>query len=122
LLAEQYNPAIVALLGRLAQQAEEAFQEEEAAAQALLNEVELPRAGTMIVLDRLKLATVSRPRVRQLFRLLWQRENWPRDDMPQAAWERLADVVYADAAAVDLPGRIQARARARVVQVTRHEP
>jgi tRNA(Ile)-lysidine synthase len=117
LLAEQYNPAIVALLGRLAEQAEETFAEEEAAARVLLEEVELPRAGAMIVLDRVKLAAATRPRVRQMFRWLWQREQWPRDDMPQAAWERLAAVVYAETAALDLPGTIRVRVRARVVQL-----
>src|SRR5262249_46061545 len=58
LLAQEYNPAIVSVLGRLAQQAEEAFQEEEAAALELLRAVELPRAGTMIVLERTKLAAL----------------------------------------------------------------
>jgi tRNA(Ile)-lysidine synthase len=119
LLAEQYNPAIVSLLGRLAQQAEEAFAEGEAATKELLAAVELPRAGTMIVLDREKLATASRHRVRQVFRLIWQREHWPLDDMPHAAWDRLASLVFEEAAVLDLPGKIQVRSRLRVIQLER---
>ena len=118
LLAEQYNPAIVSLLSHLAQQAEEAFQDEEAAAQELLRAVELPRAGTMLVLDRVQLAAMSAYRVRQLFRLIWRREQWPLDDMPHAAWERLARLVNEEAQAMDLPGKIRVQARkARVMQL-----
>ena len=122
LLAEQYNPAIVSLLGRLARQAEEAFQEEEVAAQELLRNVELPRAGTMIVLDRAKLAAASRHRVRQVFRLIWQREQWSLDGMSHAAWERLAGLVVSEEAALDLPSRIRACARPSVLQMFSREP
>jgi tRNA(Ile)-lysidine synthase len=117
LLAEQYNPAIVSLLGRLAQQAEEAFHEEDAAARQLLCEVELPRAGTMLVVDRVQLAKASRHRVRQVFRLIWQRENWSLDAMSHAAWERLATLVLEESGAVDFPSKIRARALPHVVQL-----
>jgi tRNA(Ile)-lysidine synthase len=118
LLASQYNPAIVSLLGRLAQQAEEAFAEEDAAARTLLREVELPRAGNIIVLDRARLAAATRHRVRQVFRVLWQRERWPVDAMPFAAWERLAALMV-EGKAMQLPEGIQVRVRDRVVQVER---
>jgi tRNA(Ile)-lysidine synthase len=119
LLAERFNPAIVSVLGRLARHAEEAFQEEEAAALELLREVELPRAGEMIVLDRPKLAAAPRHRVRQVFRAIWRRESWPLDDMPFAAWERLAALVVEQAAAADFPGNISVHVTIRVVQLAR---
>lgn len=117
LLAQEYNPAIVSVLGRLAQQAEEAFQEEEAAALELLRAVELPRAGTMIVLERTKLAALPRQRVRQVFRALWRREGWPLDGMPFEAWERLAALVFDGLPALDLPGPIHVRWRSPVIQL-----
>ena len=76
----------------------------------------------MIVLDRVKLVSSSRHRVRQVFRLIWQREQWPFDDMPYVAWERLATLVFAGAAVMELPGRIHVRLRDRVVQVERKCP
>jgi hypothetical protein len=52
-----------------------------------------------------------------VFRLLWAREDWPLDAMNFASWERLADLVLANAPAVDLPGRIHARRQGTVVQL-----
>jgi tRNA(Ile)-lysidine synthase len=117
LLAGEYNPAVISVLGRLAQQAEEVFREEEAAALDLLRVAELPRAGTMIVLDRAKLAAAARPRVRQTFRALWQREGWPLDGMPFEAWERLAAVVFDGLPALDVPGPVRVRLQLPVIQI-----
>lgn len=117
LLAQQYNPAIARVLASLAEQAEEAYRIEEAAALALLSEAELPRAGKLLIFDRRRLLTAPRHRVREMFRLVWTREDWPQGDMDRAAWERLARVVFDDLIAVDLPGSLQARRRDRVVQV-----
>jgi tRNA(Ile)-lysidine synthase len=117
LLARQFNPAIVRVLASLAEQAEEAYRIEEAAAFALLSETELPRAGELLIFDRRRLLTAPRHRVREMFRLVWTREDWPLGGMDRAAWERLACVVFDDLTAVDLPGGLHARRRERVVQV-----
>jgi tRNA(Ile)-lysidine synthase len=119
LLAEHYNPAVVTLLARLADQAEEAYRDEEAAARELLRQAELPRAGALLVFDRARLAAVPRRLVRAAFRLAWAREGWPLDGMGYEAWERLAGLVFGEAEAVDLPGGVHARRRERVVQVGR---
>ena len=55
--------------------------------------------------------------VRELFRLVWLREDWPENDMTFDAWDRLAAVGRGETSAADLPGGIHARAHARVVQL-----
>lgn len=117
LLAERYNPAVVTVLNSLAQQADALYQEEETAARTLLAEAELPRAGTILVFHGPRLRSASRHRVREMFRLVWLRENWPLSGMDYAAWERVAAVVFGEISAVDLPGRVRIRSRERIVQV-----
>jgi tRNA(Ile)-lysidine synthase len=116
-LLKHYNPSLVAVLGRLAEQAAEVSQAEERRAAALVAEAERPRAGALLVLDRQRLAAAPRQEVREAFRFLWMREGWPLGGMDFEAWDRLAAVVEGETAAVDLPGGIRARGLQRVVQV-----
>jgi tRNA(Ile)-lysidine synthase len=117
LLVREYNPALPAVLTRLAEEADAAYQIEEAHAAALLAAAELPRAGTMLIFDRAALAAAPRHQVRAMFRLVWEREHWPADAMSFDAWDRLAGVAFGEAPAVDLPGNLRVRARERVVQL-----
>jgi tRNA(Ile)-lysidine synthase len=117
LLAAEYNPQAVAVLTRLAGQAEEVYGSEEEQARAALASAELPRAGALVVLDGERLAAVPRPRLREALRLLWEREGWPVAGMGFDAWERVAAVALGETAAVDLPGRIHVRRRGRGVQI-----
>jgi tRNA(Ile)-lysidine synthase len=116
-LARAHSPAIVSHLGQLAEQAEEMQAAIETVAGQLLNEVELPRAGRRLIFERERLTRSPRPLIREMFRLVWRREDWPQADMDFAAWDRLAAVALNELAAVDLPGGIQARVRERVVQL-----
>jgi tRNA(Ile)-lysidine synthase len=118
-LAERYNPAIVGVLGRLAEQAEEVYRHEEEAARALLAAAERPRAGALLILDRRCLAAAGRHQVREAFRLAWEREGWPLGGMGFDDWERLAGLVWGEGTAVDLPGGVRARALPNVVQLGR---
>lgn len=122
LLAREYNPAVVSVLGRLAAQAAEAHRAEEAEAAALLAAAELPRAGPRLVLDRPRLAAAPGRVVRALLRLVWEREGWPRDGMNFAAWQRLAALARGDGVAGDFPGGVRARRRGRVVLLERVRP
>jgi tRNA(Ile)-lysidine synthase len=119
LLADKYNPDIARILAQLAEQAEEAYHATESRAQNLLRDVELPRAGQVLVFDRPRLAAAPRDLIREMFRLVWLRESWPENDMTFEAWDRLAAVACGEAPAADLPAGIRARARERVVQVGR---
>jgi tRNA(Ile)-lysidine synthase len=116
-LAQHYNPSIVSTLCRVAEQAAEGYSRSSARAQKLLQTVERPRAGSLLVFDRQKLASVSRPLIRESFRLAWAREGWPMREMGRREWDRVADVVLGNVTAIDLPGRIRARAREHVVQI-----
>jgi tRNA(Ile)-lysidine synthase len=113
----RYNPAIAAVLCRLAEQADEAYRAVAAQAQALFAEAERPRAGALLIFDRERLAAAPRRLVREMFRLAWAREGWPTGRMSFAAWERLAEVGQGKTAGVDLPGGVHARCLDRVVQL-----
>jgi tRNA(Ile)-lysidine synthase len=117
LLAAEYNPQIVAILGRLAAQAEEVYGAEEEQARALLAAAELPRAGALVVLDAERLASEGRSRLREALRLLWEREGWQVGGMGFDAWERVAAVALGELAAIDLPGGVRVRRHGRVVQI-----
>lgn len=117
LLRSNYNPAIVSVLSRLAEQAEDVHREETESALRLLAEAELPRVNTMLVFDRRRLGKASRRAVTNLFRQVWARESWSVDAMYFLAWEQIAEVVEGTRTAIDLPGRIHVRARGNVVQV-----
>jgi tRNA(Ile)-lysidine synthase len=117
LLAERFNPEIVSILGRLAGQVDEVYRLELEQARALLAAAERPRAGGVLILDREQLAGAARHQVREVFRLLWEREGWPQGRMSFAAWDRLADIARGDLASVDLPGGIHVAGRERVVQI-----
>jgi tRNA(Ile)-lysidine synthase len=119
-LAQRYNPAVVALLGRLAEQADEAWRAERDEAAELLRRAELPRAGALLVFDRAALASAPRRLVRAALRLAWEREGWPVGGMGYEDWQRLADLVQDETGAVDLPGRVRARCRGRVLQLGRN--
>jgi tRNA(Ile)-lysidine synthase len=116
-LARHYNPAVARVLCRLAEQATAIYRDTEGAARQLLEQAELPRAESLLILARNQLATAPRHLVREVFRLIWAREGWPMAGMHFDHWDRLADVALGEAPAVDLPGGIGARCRANVVQV-----
>jgi tRNA(Ile)-lysidine synthase len=116
-LALHYNPRVAAVLGRLAAQAAAAQRELAAGVAELLAAGEKPRAGALLVFDRAVLAAAPRPRLRALWRRVWEREGWPRQAMGFREWDRLAALCSGGPAALDLPGRVRARRRERVIQV-----
>ncbi len=118
LIRDRFNPEIVTGLGRLAEQADALFREEEAAARRLLLEAERPRAGSVIVLHLAVLMGADRNRVRELFYLLWEREGWPVGEMSFAHWDRLAGLVFDADAAHDLPGGVRAARKGAVLQLS----
>jgi tRNA(Ile)-lysidine synthase len=117
LLAREYNPRVVEVLGRLARQADEAARDDEAQATELLRRAELPRAGTTVVLDAEVLRAVSRREVRTALRLVWRREGWSMDRMTFADYERVAALIEVEHGAHDLPGGVRARRAGRVLRL-----
>jgi tRNA(Ile)-lysidine synthase len=116
-LAANYNPAVAAVLARLAAQADDLYRDEKAAAVSLLSAAELPRAGAMLVFDMPRLAASSRRLTRAALRLAWTREQWPLDGMSNDGWERLAGLVYGEGRSADLPGHIRAHVKGAVLQL-----
>jgi tRNA(Ile)-lysidine synthase len=119
LLRAEYNPQVDEVLARLAEQADEVYRDEEEQARALLAAVERPRAGNRVILDAAELAGVRLRMVCAVLRLVWTREGWPAGAMGYDDWRRTAELVRLAGGAVDLPGRIRARRRGRVLQVGR---
>jgi tRNA(Ile)-lysidine synthase len=116
-LEQDYNPAIVEVLCRLAEQAQEFHAETARNAAQLMYEAEFPRAGSILVFsaDRLRNASVNL--VREMFRLVWQREGWPMRDMDFASWHRLVEIVDESCSAWDFPGTIHVRRTGNVLQI-----
>ena len=117
LLEQDYNPAIVEVLCRLADQAQEFRAETARNAAQLMYEAEFSRAGNILVFstDRLRNASVNL--VREMFRLVWQREGWPMGDMDFASWHRLVEIVDGSCSAWDFPGTIHVRRAGNVIQI-----
>jgi tRNA(Ile)-lysidine synthase len=117
LLATEFNPAAVDVLCRLAVQASEvqAYLGQQAA--TLLAVVELPRAGAMVVLDGCRLAAEPPVLVREVLRMIWERERWPLGEMGFADWQRVTQVVLGEQPTADLPGRVRVLRNGKVVQI-----
>jgi tRNA(Ile)-lysidine synthase len=117
LLTEEYQPALVDILGRLANQARAVQEELRVLSEDLLRQAELPRAGDVIVFALERLWGVSPHRTCEMFRLVWQREKWPMNGMDHKSWLRLVDLVEDRLQVHDFPGRIRARRREHVLQI-----
>lgn len=77
---------------------------------------ELQRVGLMTVFSAKKLSSLCDKRLRELWRAVWQRENWPDGAMTRQHWQRLADVSLGKITAVDCPDGIRVRRLERVVR------
>jgi tRNA(Ile)-lysidine synthase len=117
LLQRDYNPGIVDVLCRLAEQAQELHHEVSAEAARLLVEAELPRAGEVLVFSIDMMQSVSANCVREMFRLVWQREAWSMGEMDFERWHRLVEIAHGSQTAWDFPGRIHARKVGAVMQI-----
>jgi tRNA(Ile)-lysidine synthase len=117
-LEHDYNPGLVNALCRLAGQANDVQLEMRGLANELLAQAELPRAGTTLVFRADVLRAAASHRLREMFRLVWQREHWPQSAMGFDEWQRLVAVVRGGATDWDLPGGVHVRRVQRVIQVT----
>ena len=116
-LQEQYNPAIVEVLCQLADQAQELHADVTVHAAQLLRDTERPRAGEMLVFALPLLQKASPNLVREMFRLVWQREGWPMGEMDFGHWNRLVEIAVGTSSAWDFPGKVHARRVGKAMQV-----
>jgi len=111
-LLKTFNPQIVDVLGRVAEQAHEAVERLDSQADQLLAAAELPRAGNVLVFDVNVLSLAPPAVVRDLFRRVWQRESWAVDGMTHAHWHRVAALTVGD-----YPAGVTLKRVGRVVQL-----
>ena len=119
LLERAFNPNLVEVLGRTAAQLRDVQDDLAQRAAALLQTVERPRAGDIIVLARVPLQAASPMLVRELLRLLWQREGWPTGAMGFNDWQRAAALMRGEPGGQDFPDGVQVRAIGQVIQLER---
>lgn len=120
LLREKFNPRVDAALLRLARQAGEATQLLDELAQHTLDQVLLQATEAECRLDASRLADESDVLIRQMLRRLWIQQRWPRQEMGQREWERLAELVQ-HPGAIDLPGGVTARRDAGPLILSRRD-
>lgn len=116
-LTLHYNSGIVDVLCRLAMQAQEWHGETCEQALQMLTAAELARAGDMLVFSLARLQSASANQVREMFRLVWQREGWPMGEMSFDRWNRLVDLAHGSCTAWDFPGFVHARRAQTVLQL-----
>jgi tRNA(Ile)-lysidine synthase len=116
-IEKDYNAGIVEVLGRLAEQAHAMYADISAEAARLLAEAELPRAGAMLVFQSSRLRGATPNLVREMFRLVWQRENWPTADMDFDRWNRLVAIVQGACPIWEFPGPVRVSAKGGVIQL-----
>jgi tRNA(Ile)-lysidine synthase len=121
-LLKTFNPDVVSVLARLAEQSQEAFEILLQDAAELLTDAELSRAGEICVLDVKKLTAAHPYHVREALRLLWRREGWPVDRMTFDHWNRLVSVARGDLSSADFPGGVTVTNTGRVVQIEKAHP
>lgn len=107
-LRERFGPRADVALIRLAEQAAEIEQAMSVLAGRLLAQVTLDVQPDAVRIDSRPLADQPLHLVREVFRLAWQRQSWPRQLMGFQEWNRLAEVALAGGD-INLPGQIRAR-------------
>lgn len=110
LLRDEFNPRVDEALLRLARQARETTQLLDELAQQTLDHVLLQATETECRLDASRLAERPDALIRQSLRRLWIQRQWPRQEMGQREWERLAALVRGPGV-IDLPGGVTASRR-----------
>jgi tRNA(Ile)-lysidine synthase len=116
-LLREFNPQIAEALGRLADQANDVFENVEAEVARLLQTALLPPAGKIVILDSGRLAGEPEFLVREMLNRIWEDQGWPRGGMTSEHWQRAADVALGRASARDLPDGIRIVGTPRVVRI-----
>ena len=126
MLTTEYHPNVIENLLRLAQSADDASSALDEIATELLDSFGQVVSPDTIKIDCRPLANVSRPIVRQMFVILWRRQNWPLSDMAFAKWNELATMCGSEEPndpavnqVVTFPGSIRAARAANGLTLTR---
>ncbi len=107
-LRSHFGEKVDLSLTRLSEQAAEIEATLTSLAERLLDQSLLDAQPDAVRLDMRPLANQPRHLVREAFVQLWQRQQWPRQSMGFAEWNRLAEVSLSGGS-TNLPGGIVAR-------------
>ncbi len=121
LLERQFNPELKQRLVELASQSYAAQQFIDSAASQAFETACQIESSDQAVISRNRIARISLVVVRQMLVLLWQRKNWPLNDMTYQRWLELAEFVIVDRnnppanipETINLPGNLIARCTSR---------
>lgn len=111
LLEQQFNPQTVPSLLRLANLAREAQQVIDSVVEPLPAAAVVHRTADCVDLTLAPLLSQPHYLVRELFVRVWRLQHWPRQDMSEAKWGELGDLVQHDSQArhLTLPGGVQVK-------------
>ena len=107
-LRAHYGPQVGLSLTRLSEQAAEVEQALQVLANRVLEQSVLDAQPDSVRLNVRGFSDHPRHLVREVFRLVWQQQQWPRQAMGYAEWNRLAEIARVGGNA-DLPGGIRCR-------------
>ena len=117
-LRKRLNPQIDVALRKLAQQAAETQSVIEELAQQLLEESACRRSDDSVQLSVESLRSQPKALLTALFVQLWTEQNWPRQNMTQHHWERLAEMILQGSPkSLSLPKSLHAALRRNVLEI-----
>ena len=120
LLQREFNPEVGEALRRLGSLASDAQREIETSATKLAEQSIVSRSDSQVVLDCTRLKQGSDYLAREAIIHLWRAQGWPLQSMGYEQWESLATLALAsDAAAITMPGNIQAQKKDGQLSLTR---
>lgn len=123
LLREQFNPRVEEALLRLGAQAGECQALIGSLAEDLLDEMLLDVQPDHVRVDCGKAAHAPRPLLREVFKRLWERQDWPRGAMSFPHWDQLASQAGeregVSPPRITLPGPIDIHRRGDLLTIAR---
>jgi len=109
-LRETFGDQVDQSLNRLSQQAAKCQEVIDDLVDDLFDATVTEASPTTVRVDLRRLKNVRPYLVRELLVRVWQKQNWPRQDMTQLHWQKLSDLAHGrtDAVTDVLPGTIRA--------------
>jgi len=119
LLAQEFNPQVTRALVSLGQQAAASAQCLDELADQLLDKVILEAGPEICQLDADQMTQTGDGLLRHAFTQLWIRQQWPRQKMTSAHWQRLCTIVQTpSAASFQMPGPVDVRRSGNLVRLS----
>ncbi len=118
-LLNKLNPQSVSHVIQLSRQVSETYGYIQNRAQKLFDSSVISIDDEMVRLDAGALRDVPVMMIRELFRLIWEKQKWPRKKMTFTHWGNLAQFVRNDQVRIDFPAGITARKRGEMLTLER---